>query len=1005
MKTDTSFHARDQIAGRYFVYQVVSGGMGEVYLCLDLINETPIALKTFNKKYIQSTQIYDYFKEEVDKWITLGRHPNIVHCLGFEILEGQPFILLDWIAPDPQNRTDLQSWIRRGGLGLKTALTFAIDICEGLIHANRQVPNIVHRDLKPANILIDQGQIAKITDFGLATITAQADLGSLDIELLLGSGLSKVGNGKIAGTPAYMAPEQWYGDHLDARTDIYALGCILYEMLTGERAFTAIEFADISIAHIEAPLPSFEEIPTLPLELNDIVHLCLAKNPTNRYPNIEKLRNDLANLYLREFGEYPRVISYDDGISINEQVNQALTYAKILKYDKAFEVLNHLLTIDPDQAMVYLFKSLIYVDLAQFEEASENINQAVDLGLEENYYLAYRGGIRVHLHQYDDAKKDLTRAIELDSNNALSYHALGFLFYAQGQAGKALVYMNRAIELDPENPIHYINRCGCYIQNLEIDKAKNDLDKIFSQNLLYAPLIVNVMAYANRGFLYLALEHYEEALLDYNKALAININFPQIYAGRGRAYLGLRQFEKAFADFEKAIEMDPLSAVGYVAQATGYMVTQQLNKALENINHVLQILPESPDVYLLRGQVYTSMFNLNAAIVDFNYALQLQPSCVPAYILRGATYIDLQKPIEAIADLNQAITFSPKTAEAYLFRGAAYSQLLQPEKAIQDFETVFKIYPEPSPRLLVMIYHYRGAAYVLQMKTQEALENFNQALEFEDLNYPFLPPQLFASIYLQKGMLYASMELFDEAQINLEIALQIAPHLPQVYAGMGFLHAAQGKIQEAVTFFEDAVARGLPENPLITETIKQAKGEQELPFESLLNLLLESQSLDELPELVKQYPILVDQRFIFFVERMIITLANDNELKDNPFLYQLQKQVELLNLLAKDTLLTQGLSIIPQPQSETFNLQEPSEPIESASGESLDPTNKWFYDFLNFFITIESLEQMEEFITTMGLQNQQDGLLELLNLFESTFPLQLRPMFVQRIGWLRQLSK
>ena len=144
--------------------------MGEVYLCLDLKWNSPFALKTFQARYLPNAKLRDSFEREVATWVALEKHPNIVRCFYLDVIDDRPFMILEWIASDESVGTDLRSWLRKGPLDPRLSLGFAIDICRGLSYAARKMPGIVHRDLKPDNVLIAQGPIAKITDFGLAKV-------------------------------------------------------------------------------------------------------------------------------------------------------------------------------------------------------------------------------------------------------------------------------------------------------------------------------------------------------------------------------------------------------------------------------------------------------------------------------------------------------------------------------------------------------------------------------------------------------------------------------------------------------------------------------------------------------------------------------------------------------------------------------------------------------------------------------------------------------------------
>ncbi|MBZ0278352.1 MAG: serine/threonine protein kinase, partial [Anaerolineae bacterium] len=283
----------DRIGGRFLVHQALMGGMGEVYLCLDEQDFVPLALKTFQGSDLRMRKI---FEKEVANWIALEKHPNIVRCFWMENYDNIPFMVLEWVAGDESRGTDLRSWLRRGPLGLPPALRFTIDIIRGLQHANQKSPGIVHRDLKPDNVLVNQSKQAKITDFGLATIVQQGNL-ALETEA---DGASSLGQsrriGNIVGTPPYMPPEQWRGEtDLDFRTDIYAVGCILYELLTGRWLYTGHTISELRAQHLEALLPGLEGAGTAAVKR--ILEGCLAKRKEGRYERLEMLLDDLKRVY------------------------------------------------------------------------------------------------------------------------------------------------------------------------------------------------------------------------------------------------------------------------------------------------------------------------------------------------------------------------------------------------------------------------------------------------------------------------------------------------------------------------------------------------------------------------------------------------------------------------------------------------------------------------------------------------------------------------------------
>jgi eukaryotic-like serine/threonine-protein kinase len=213
----------DKIGDRYLVHEAIfTGGMSEVYLCTHLNEGLPFALKTIKSGDIMNPKYHTSFEREIQTWISLENHPNIVRCFALEELEHRRFMILEWITSEGEKTMSLSDKLKRSNtIQPRETLDIIIDICRGLLHAQSRVPGMVHRDLKPANILMAHGAVAKITDFGLAGLVSKNIEPADEIN---DPYWGKVQPTSIAGTPNYMAPEQWRGLPLDEHTDLYAIG-------------------------------------------------------------------------------------------------------------------------------------------------------------------------------------------------------------------------------------------------------------------------------------------------------------------------------------------------------------------------------------------------------------------------------------------------------------------------------------------------------------------------------------------------------------------------------------------------------------------------------------------------------------------------------------------------------------------------------------------------------------------------------------------------------------
>jgi CheY-like chemotaxis protein/predicted Ser/Thr protein kinase len=263
-------------AGRYEVIEELGkGGMGSVYRVLDTQVGEEVAVKLLHPEIATDPDVVERFRNEV----RLARkitHPNVGRIFDLHDDAGTPYISMEYVPGE-----DLQSLIRRGGpLTVSNAVGIAGQLAEGLAAAHQL--GVVHRDLKPQNIMIDQNGHARIMDFGIAR--AQKS-----------DGLTQTGT--IIGTPEYMAPEQLEGETVDFRTDIYALGVVLYESLTGRVPFKGTTFLGVALKHkTERPLDPRELNPKVPEPLNGLIMRCLEKDRAARFQNAGEVRDILRQV-------------------------------------------------------------------------------------------------------------------------------------------------------------------------------------------------------------------------------------------------------------------------------------------------------------------------------------------------------------------------------------------------------------------------------------------------------------------------------------------------------------------------------------------------------------------------------------------------------------------------------------------------------------------------------------------------------------------------------------
>jgi len=265
----------DKIANRYEIYQILSGGMGIVYVCYDHEFNEKVALKTFKDVYLSIPDVTDYFRKEAEIWIRLGSHENITIAKFIDFIDGKPYIVLEYIAGSEEYGADLNGWINKNGLDQRLSIMFALQFCEGMNYVCSKFKqwgkDFTHRDIKPSNILVTGGKTLKITDFGLANISDRR-------------------TGTICGTPVYMAPEQFDG-YTDKRSDIYSFGIVLYQMVIGRLPFIGKDIQECERLH-----KHYEPVTLFPSPLCGIILKCIEKHPEERYQNFEDLKIDLQKI-------------------------------------------------------------------------------------------------------------------------------------------------------------------------------------------------------------------------------------------------------------------------------------------------------------------------------------------------------------------------------------------------------------------------------------------------------------------------------------------------------------------------------------------------------------------------------------------------------------------------------------------------------------------------------------------------------------------------------------
>src|SRR5579884_3261817 len=264
----------DLLAGRYELEELVgAGGMSSVYRAHDRVLERRVALKVLHQHFSDDDEYVQRFLREARTVASLS-HPNVVTVIDRGEHEGRQFIVFEYV--DGENLKQLIQ--RRGPAPVATALELGIQIAQALSFAHQH--GLVHRDVKPQNVLLNGDGRAKVTDFGIAR--------SLDVQH------SVTHTGTVLGTSDYIAPEQAQGRAVDEHTDVYSLGVVLYELLTGHVPFAGENFVAVAMRHInDEAAPLAEARPDVPPRVEAAVRRAMAKDPDDRFPTMAAFCDEL----------------------------------------------------------------------------------------------------------------------------------------------------------------------------------------------------------------------------------------------------------------------------------------------------------------------------------------------------------------------------------------------------------------------------------------------------------------------------------------------------------------------------------------------------------------------------------------------------------------------------------------------------------------------------------------------------------------------------------------
>jgi len=809
-------------AGRYqIIEELGKGGMGKVYKAQDTDLKEKVAIKLLKPEIAADKKTIERFRNEL-KFARKIRHKNVCQMYDLNKEEGSHYITMEYV-----DGKDLKSMIRMmGQLSSGKTIFIAKQVCDGLAEAHRL--GVVHRDLKPQNIMVDEEGNSRIMDFGIAR--------SLKTKGITAAGV-------MIGTPEYMSPEQVEGKEVDQRSDIYSLGIILYEMVTGRVPFEGDTPFTIGMKHKgEEPKDPKELNTQLPEDLNLVILRCLEKDKEKRYQSAGEVRAELTRI---EKGiptteiEVPqrkpltsREITVTFGIKklfIPALVVVALIIAGVLIWQllPKKEAIPIVPSDKPSLAVLYFENNTGDEGLDHYRKA---ISDLLITDLAQSKYLRVLSGARLFniLSQMDqlearsyssDVLKEVASRGGVKNIVMGNYTKAGDIFrinFTLLEASTAELVGSEGVEGRGEESIFaMVDELTRKIKTnfkLSAEEIASDMDKAVGEITTSSP---EAFKYYSEGTKYDHQGEYYKSIELMEKAVAVDPEFAMAYRSMAITYQDLGYYTKAKEHLKRALELSDRVSVRerYQIQGDFYWQSEKtLDKAIEAYTKLLELYPEDSNANINLSSLYRGLEEWDKAkkfaeVLRQNKDESIFPYLTLARVASAKGLFD-----EAREVLEFYLNNFSDNASIHWHLARNYVSQGKLDLALVELDKGFSLNQSPD-----FIYS-RGDVYFYRENLSDAEKEYQKLLEVEDKAYHVACMGRLAYSYLLQGRFEESRNKVRQA-IELLKKLDEKSWIPMLHGYLSYLYLKSGNPEEALKE-ADNMFRTAGEEEILTGQIR-----------------------------------------------------------------------------------------------------------------------------------------------------------------------------------------